>query len=266
MNLISKKHKISYSGVCSYFLKFKILRRKDLIITSDTFTNILISFSGKKQILILNGLGRYERKFSFRYLLVYLFNRKYDLCLIVQNYRDYRYFRRFLNKEINWIPGSGGVYRQKGFQKDPIIVSRDRKFYTQYQNLQSLLDNFEKVIIVGLQKTKIDNPKLINVGRVSQANIFREARSLLQVDGYGEGVPHSLLDAICSDMSVYLSKASWINFGFYRLAQKLKPKSNVVNSNLIFLESGSHTMSVLKSKLNIRVINEAYSKIILDNI
>ena len=92
-------------------------RQKDLLISSNIRTNIitLLLFYSNVRI-ILNGLGRHRNKKMFRIFIGFLMSigiRK----ILVQNYCDYRYFRRFFKiSYCEWIPGSGAVIRAKNVQ------------------------------------------------------------------------------------------------------------------------------------------------------
>ena len=48
------------------------------------------------------------------------------------------------------------------------------------------------------------------------------AKGFLVPYGYGEGIPHSLVDAIISGADIYLTKKNFITYGFYRYARYQK--------------------------------------------
>ena len=61
-----------------------------------------------------------------------------------------------------------------------------------------------------------------NIGYVDQSKIMSFAKGFLVPYGYGEGIPHSLVDAIISGADIYLTKKNFISYGFYRYARYQK--------------------------------------------
>ena len=60
--------------------------------------------------MILNGLGRYRRS-KLKFIIGILLKFRRRETVLVQNYADYRYFKRFFSQSVQWMPSSGGVYR-----------------------------------------------------------------------------------------------------------------------------------------------------------
>lgn len=253
---------VDQSGVFVFLLRPWLWKSYKLLVTSDTICNLICLNLSIPQLMILNGLGRYRNVHLFRSYLIYSINRKASIEVCVQNYLDYRYLRKRVRKKIYWIPGSGGTSRMTGQDENPVVITRDAKFKKQIHALRNVEKYFSKIHIVGLQKTNLKNNSYINWGRRVQNSIFSEFKIFLQLDGYGEGVPHSLVDAICSNMDIYMTKRSWIQFGFHKLiCSSANIKSD--NNGFLFLKSNSDKIQELKLKLLMSAINAQYAKYIL---
>jgi hypothetical protein len=224
---------------------------------------IMLSIFNQGVTLILNGLGRWERNLTIRRYI--LFRMKHNkLKLICQSYRDFRYFRRYgyFFDRLFWVPGSGGSKRKTGSGDSLLMVSRDDKIAFHTRDLEVLSGKSVPITIVGLNKphlalTEMSSIELKNY--VPQKEIFLGHRAFLQLDGYGEGVPHSLCDAIVSDMDLVINKRCWIRFGFYRFFVGVK--SLKFDSYFHIRNEGKNQQS-LKARLNIDHVNKLYLKII----
>ena len=67
------------------------------------------------------------------------------------------------------------------------------------------------------------NPIFTGIGYVPQEDIFKKANTFFQPMGYGEGVPHSLVDAIVSGMNVIINKKDFIGYGFHKIGFSYLP-------------------------------------------
>ncbi len=213
-----------------FYIFYKSISTQDsTFISSNLKSNLFILFLfWKKKLVILNGLGRLRKVKIFRYLLIHLINLQKNYAVIqVQNYADFRYFSRYCdrNRDIFWLPGSGGTKRLVGHNTQTIsVITRDEKILNQLSSIQDFLRIFwsPKIItIIGvsnLQKHTQHQDHFDSVGYVDQSKILSFSRNILIPNGYGEGIPHCLVDAIISDANIYLSKNSFIQYGFYRFA------------------------------------------------
>lgn len=256
---LASSWKIDKLGVFTFLALPWMWHAYKLLVTSDTVCNLICLKLSAPQLMILNGLGRYRNTRVFRGYLIQLINKKENIEICVQNYLDYRYLRKYVKRKICWIPGSGGTARETGTNESPVVITRDAKFQKQIHNLRNIETKFKKIHIVGLQKTTLDGENYVNWGRREQNSIFSEFKLLLQLDGYGEGIPHSLVDAICSNMDIYLTKRSWIQFGFYKLVHgSMNPKCD--RNGFLLIKSNSTTIEELTLKLSKFAINTQYEK------
>ena len=197
------------------------------IISSNLKSNIIFMvFFWKSGVVILNGLGRYKRQPAIRKLIVFLIwiNQRKALC--VQNYLDYRYFRRYLsNNNLVWVPGSGGKKRSFGSNDADsiVVVSRDSKISLVSESISdyAALIPLKVVKLVGCSESSFrdcgfDRSRVFCVGYVKQDNLFDNGGTFFQPSGYGEGIPHSLVDALISGMPVVLHIRQIIEYGFYK--------------------------------------------------
>jgi hypothetical protein len=193
------------------------------IISSNLKSNIfsLIHF-WTKGVVILNGMGRYRYSKILRIILIILFKINFKKIFIIQSYADYRYFNRHLSKNFHWIPGSGGVCKKIGPLQDILAVQRDDKLNLTGQNLLELSRHVgRKINIVGCTKNTLKNfPGFSFVGRVNPKDIFLSGGTFVQPKGYGEGFPHTLADAIVSDMKIYINSNEYVRYGLHKLGGK----------------------------------------------
>ncbi|PKG65445.1 MULTISPECIES: hypothetical protein [Pseudoalteromonas] len=217
-----------FDGPVSFiFLLIKVIFCSRMIISSNLKSNtLLMCLFWKKAGIIVNGLGRYKRSQSFRMFWLFLMKINKKKKITFQNYLDFRYFRRHSKfKNIYWVPGSGGSPKFIGSCKEKIIIiSRDEKLTkiaNSVNDFLSLHNDFE-LVVVGCSDTCTKDsilerfkPKV--TGYVEQSNIFSCGGAFLQPEGYGEGVPHTLVDAISSGLDIYITKQQFLEFGFNKL-------------------------------------------------
>ena len=232
------------SNTTAIFAFLTNLRRKPVFISSDGRSNLLmLLFCWLDGIIILNGLGRYEKSKFVRMCIINLIKIRKSLTFIVQSYRDYRYFSQHIDpNRVMWIPGSGGTKRvsHKGESDRILIVSRDSKFkfiknYILSNKIKLNID------IIGLSEiwTKAG---VRSLGRTTQKKLFVKHNKFLQIYYYGEGTPHTLVDAFSSEMDIYIDMQSFRNFGIYKY---IKPEFHM--GDLLILKSQSHGYSTYRN-------------------
>ena len=200
-----------------------IIFRAKFMISSNLRSNLLfLMFFWTKGCIILNGLGRFKRKKLFIKIVGMLLKVNFRKTIFIQNYGDFRYYRRFYASKVIWVPGSGGVRRNKGKKAGYFIISREEKFRFQSASLRNAFDALDindKVTILGMNRlTKDQHSDIISLhGFVPQSDIFNYGDKLIQPRGYGEGIPHCVVDALCSDIAVFLEKRDFISFGLYTI-------------------------------------------------
>jgi len=233
-------------------------------VSSNGKSNLLmLSLFNQGVTLILNGLGRWEKNLTIRRYIIFRMNHN-NLKLVCQSYRDFRYFRRYgrFSSRLFWVPGSGGITRLTGSGESLLMVSRDSKIGFHISDIGVLSDKGVPITIVGLNKPHLalSEVNLIELKKhVPQTDIFLGHSLFLQLDGYGEGVPHSLCDAIMSNMDLFINKKCWIKFGFYRFFRGTK---SLEFNNYFHVKKDDNNLESLKKRINISAVNELYLKII----
>ena len=209
-----------------FFTLLVMLFRSKSVITSNLKTNLVfMMFFGKSGTIILNGLGRFSKNNKFRRAVGCLLGLNHKKTIFVQNYRDYRFFRRFYNCRLIWLPGSGGIKRKYFEESGYFSVTRSSKFLAQYDRLQEALmalPDVKSFSIVGLSSSKVMNldPRLKLCGYVDQSQIFMFGNKYVHLDGYGEVIRHVLVDALVTGLTVYIEKAQFLEFGLNLLGYK----------------------------------------------
>lgn len=207
-------------------LLFILFFTNRMIISSNLKSNTLVMlFFWKRAGVIVNGLGRYKKIKLFRFFWLLLLNKNKNKIFTFQNYLDYRYFKSHsCQNNIHWVPGSGGKKKNIGNDKNKlVVVSRDEKI----KNIQgSICDFLSKcsfdLVIVGCSQSAINETALksfnpLVTGYVNQSDIMSFGGAFLQPAGYGEGIPHTLVDAISSGVTVYITKQQLLEFGLNKL-------------------------------------------------
>jgi hypothetical protein len=204
-------------------IKLRFFRRSDeIIISSNLRCNLITIILFYTNVhLILNGLGRFYKKKAFRIILGFfmsLGNRK----IFIQNYRDYRYFRRYFQiNNCEFVLGSGAVSRELGNEVGFFSVSRDNKILLCTEELKDFIEKFNaKVRVVGVNKADINFP-IDLIGWVDQDRILMFGDKFVWLGGYGDGFPHSLADALYNQIETYISKREYIRLGLYKLNKKV---------------------------------------------
>lgn len=240
----------SYIGLINTVIT--LLFTKEKYISSNMKCNFLcMIFFWKRGTIIINGLGRNKKNRKFRIIMILLFTVNKNKEIIFQNYTDYRFFRlNQSNPSIFWVPGSGGNMRATGQSDHITIVSRDNKINYSAQSILKIkkLDTGKKIYIVGCSKERIEeifnDTNIIGCGYVNQEEIFGNSKVFFQPSGYGEGVPHTLVDAMCSDMKILISKKDFLSFGLHKLNFNYKN----IDQDIIAIEQCSSKSAQLKNK------------------
>lgn len=224
--IIKSKHNVYSIGVFERDFLFNIYKifKSDIIITSNLKANLIFLLLCPRRInFIINGFGRLHNVKLLRLIMLRLIMLRRKSRFFIQNYKYYRFLRRFSGVgSLIHLHGSGGTARKTGKLdiQDPSIriISRKNKFRLQYENFLKLLPKLPRPItIAGLDKISDNFDGVHCVGYVKQSMIFKDCNILLHLDGYGEGFPHTLADAIVSDLPVILSKKSILEFGLYKV-------------------------------------------------
>jgi len=229
----------------------KILKLNTFIISSNLKSNFVsLMFFWKKGVVILNGIGRYRGDKVLRVTLLLLFRLNWRKAIIVQSCADYRYFRRFSLKEYYWVPGSGGRYKKFGPKKRMLLIQRDDKIQLVFHSVSKLLDSIQSkpLSIVGCQDHEMvyglfKDYKVNSIGRKDPEDIFLEGGVFIQPSGYGEGFPHTLADAIVSDLEIYIDSKEFIRYGLGRLGGGRKK----ISDNWCKLEGSKDISHVVNS-------------------
>ena len=142
------------------------------------------------------------------------------------------------------------------------MVTRDSKIDLQIKSIErfsSYIKKNKSLLVIGTEKyqkkAKIFNTKF--VGYVEQNNILKYSNSIFVADGYGEGIPHNLVDAIVSGADIYLSKKNFINFGFYKHIEK---KEYVITGDWIKITKNQKLVELCKIKNVDFIIKDALTK------
>lgn len=202
---------------------------------SNLKSNIIVMVLGhRKGLIILNGLGRFRSSRLFRRILVFLL-RWASAKVCIQNYADFRFFRRYASVDVSWVCGSGGTVRRVGGESKYLCVTRPDKIVMTAEEILSFNSSVdEPLVVVGcdaddLGRLELSHKKIECAGYVDQKDLFRKGCGFVQIPGYGEGVPHSLVDAICSGMSIKMTRRDFISFGFGQFAMELEGASMWMN-------------------------------------
>lgn len=254
--LIDNNYTVNYWSPQQALYKCVFNRDCKTIISSDTKSNIIVLLTSNGQnVLILNGMGRYEKSKWVRLFLIKLFAWRKNTHICVQNYRDYRYLRKYVDtNRITWVVGSGGQKRETNQlnTSSSLIISRNAKFPRLYKKLQNSSE-LGPVDVIGLTE-KWKRNDIRSLGRVPQKEIFKKHYRFLQFYYYGEGFPHSLADAFCSKMLIKMDKKSYINFGIYKFVD--------ANKKNIELRPDTLTYKNIVKIVEMKKINQKYMKII----
>lgn len=236
INLLSQFHQIQMLGLFDSPLSlittvFRVIFcRTCIVVSSNLKSNLLtLCIPWKPKVIILNGLGRYRDSRILRHVLAILIQSQFaKTAIFIQSYADYRFFKKFSKGVvgIKWMKGSGGYLREVGRRENSFsIISRDDKLPRQVGSIQDFFSCYlysEPIYFIGiknLQNIDLGDLKYFDTGYVDQKKILSYSQCIFFPDGYGEGIPHTLVDAIVSGANVFMSKKNYIRFGFYKLTK-----------------------------------------------
>lgn len=234
----------------------------DLVVSSNTLSNIFsLLFVFSKRLIILNGLGRNYKYRAWRLLFIILLKAQNNRrCIVVsQNYRDYRYLRRF-GLVTEFIMGSGGRSFETGEKTKCIVVTREKKLKSQIDAIEQFLDKHPKlnIDIYGMQSASHGFEHRVRFnGFVESKKLFINANIVYHPAGYGDGFPHSLADAICSDIDILLHKRSYIEYGLYLIAD-----SEFFSDGYVLISPSAEKNFYLKTRVQLPQINEKYMSLV----
>ncbi|MGF1697552.1 hypothetical protein L4C54_17965 [Vibrio lamellibrachiae] len=238
-------------GFLYYIMSLMLLDR--FFISSNIKSNIVFMlFFWRKGVIIINGMGRKRTSRLFRLSINLLFKINIRKKIVFQNYADYRYFTYLSKRKYYWVPGSGGNARRLGQTENIVIVSRDSKLpliASSIISAFSLVDGKSKVVLVGCSKAVVQDyfhgEQALGTGFLPQSEIFGGGYRFFQPSGYGEGIPHTLVDALCSGMQIYIYKHDYIKFGLHRLGFKY----SIVDGLLLELSYSDRHVNSLREKV-----------------
>lgn len=198
-----------------------------IYVSSNLRSNFIsLIFFWKRGLLILNGFGRYEKNARVRRGFIILCRVcRTNKHVIAQSYRDYRYLRRS-GLDVSWIPGSGGTRYVKGVSGEALVVTRSSKIECVSSSLVSFFCQFDLPLVIGGCRDDFWQKHLAGVNFRSlgfvddKGSLYSVSDTFIQPDGYGEGIAHSLVDAICSGFRIYIAKGAYIKTGIYLFCRK----------------------------------------------
>tara|TARA_R110002110_G_scaffold2830_1_gene14166 strand:+ start:97890 stop:98798 length:909 start_codon:yes stop_codon:yes gene_type:complete len=250
---------VSFGTVESFFRLIQMLCfviQGAIVVSSNLKTNVISLLLFSRGVLILNGLGRHQKSTIFRRLFIcgVLLNRSRKI-FFVQRYRDYRWLRRFIKDiQIHWMKGSGAEPLKATELKTPdtyLLISRPEKLKLLEKNLMEAAKKLgiKKLLIYGVnpgyQFQEEPDITVLFKGYVEPSTFFFQCKNFLQVDGYGEGFPHTLAYALCSKTKIVIDKRLSRSLGIYRLPVK---RTNIGNG-FERLEPYPEVVEILSNKI-----------------
>lgn len=206
------------------------------VISSNLRTNmIVLAMPWVPGMVILNGMGRHRGSRRLRGLLRAFVRINTRKRIAVQSYADYRYLRRYsgIDTRLAWVPGSGGRALPHGPHTVALAIQRDDKLALVAPSLNRIFTTLTskkdpkssekgQIAIVGCTdqtaaRALFPDTSIIMPGRVPPDDIFALGGTFLQPSGYGEGFPHTLADALCSNLKVLIARREYLRYGLHRL-------------------------------------------------
>lgn len=176
--------------------------------------------------LIVNGLGKWRSNRHCRRMFGFLLRHRPGVDVVIQCYADYRYFRSYFRRDVQWVCGSGGSVRYITSNNRFLLITRNGKIEAQEESLKSFfrlkkLSGANPLVVVGVDTLpdfmEIEGDSIMNVGRIPQQKILSGGSCLVIPDGYGDGFPQSACDALVSGGAIFLPKKLYVRFGLYKL-------------------------------------------------
>lgn len=267
INLIEKKGlRVNKASLKNIIYRIYSIYLSELIISSNLRANIfsLIFFYFKKKVVIINGLGRFRGIPFLRKMFIFLLSKTRKTNIIVQNYRDYRWLKMH-NIQSFFICGSGGrTFKLSAKNSDWIIISRNSKIDLQQDSIKKFIDTKEfdgsKLIFYGIDSNNSLTSAIKGLsefrGYVKPEEFFISSKNFFQPDGYSEGFPHTLADAISSGCNICISKKQYIQLGLYLFDIEYKEEEGFVYFS---------TLNNIKliNFISLKSVNKKYSEYII---
>lgn len=238
-------------------------------VSSNLRSNLFSLLVLSRGIVILNGLGRYQHNKCFICFFKFLvrLNGKRKIYF-VQRYRDYRWMRRFhKSSDVVWMLGSGAyelpvisTIAQNSF----VVITRPEKLQLMEAQLSIAVKKLgiDILYIYGISEQYSfgvePDCKIIICDYVSPENFFTKCSRFLQIDGYGEGFPHSLAYALCSKVDIVICRSLYRSLGLSQL-----PVSVSSDLDEFVFVNGENKLNQLMSNESVysEIINTAISQV-----
>ena len=232
-------------------------------ISSDSIVNFFILtfffFIKKNHTFFINGLGFLEiSKKINRQIVFTLFLINKNKKFLIQNYRDFRFIRRFFKiDKIYWMPGSitNTYVDNKNGNKGICTILRKKKSTNFIKKLHKIGIN-ELITIYSLDEIKINSKNILLKGFKSKEYIFSNHHKFLYLYCYGDGVPKSIIESLCNNLEIMIDKKSYLNFGFYKKNLfEVEEKCQIINLKNLNLQKTRDYYGDELYKIMINVIN-----------
>ena len=211
-------------------------------------------------MILVNGLGSFRHFSFFRFFILGLFLLNKHKIIVFQNYADYRWARRFLRSDVAWVPGSGGRARLINLSSQSFtIVTRPTKLGMVKTSLLKFVGSVPidtRFNLIGISPADLIGSGIVDnrfcaLGYKEQSKVISFGGTLFVPDGYGEGIPHVMVDALVSGLPVVLTKKSYTKYGLSKLSIKAKK----FHSEWVVIDP---CPDVAKESLGVEVISERY--------
>jgi len=230
---VQKGYQVETIGMFEYRFFLNLIRislGRNTLVSSNLKANLiclLVFYS--KGLVILNGLGRLRRNRKLRILILALFAINKSKVICVQNFADFRYFRRFADSRLRFVLGSGGECRTIAAQ-GLMVVSRANKLRVVADDIRLVSKIFGlQVAVAGTSQDEVASAGLddccLGMGYLPQRDLLSIGALFVQPRGYGEGFPHSLADAIVSGCKILIHEKSCVEFGIWDALKNSKKLS-----------------------------------------
>lgn len=232
-------------------------------VSSDSVVNFFILsfffFVNKNHTFLINGLGFLEisKKINRRIIFILFFINK-NKKFLIQNYRDFRFIRRFFKiDKIYWMPGSitNTYIDNKNDNKGIFTILRKKKSTNFLKKLNKIRIS-EVITIYSLDEIKFNSKNILLKGFKSKEYIFSNHSKFLYLYCYGDGVPKSLIESLCNNLEIMIDKKSYLNFGFYKKNLfEIKENRQILNLKNLNLQNTREYYNNGLYKIMIDVIN-----------
>lgn len=227
IDLVSNNGYTVRKSTLSKLWSLRFLFSAKIIISSNMRANLIsLLLFWKRKLVIVNGLGRYRQSKYYRRVLLCMILCNRRSVIVFQNYADFRFYRRYAKKaNLRWVPGSGGsnfgARALKCRKPNKVaLVSRDSKILLQKSSILAFAKQFPELAlrVYGLRSEmkSIAGIDFENCGFVERDVLVAECEYHFSPSGYGEGVPHTLVDAVCNKLTIVIEKRDLIRYGLHK--------------------------------------------------